>query len=220
MNVLEARPVTLYSDSFWISPYVFSCFVALREKGVAFEVKDVKLQAAEQRAPGYRDGSWTGRVPALVHGDFWLTESMAILEYVEETFPAPQSARLLPEASPDRARARQLLSWLRSDETLPVRAERSAETIFYDLPRAPLSAAAVACTAKVVALAERFLRDGTGPLFGVWCIADAELAFFLRRLCRDEGALPPTLRAYAEARWTKPSIVEYASHARAPFIAY
>ena len=32
-------PLTLYVDEFSISPYAFSCFVALHEKGVAFDVR-------------------------------------------------------------------------------------------------------------------------------------------------------------------------------------
>lgn len=32
-------PLTLYVDAFYILPYAFSCFVTLREKGVAFDVR-------------------------------------------------------------------------------------------------------------------------------------------------------------------------------------
>ena len=38
-------PLTLYVDAFCISPYAFSCFVALREKGVAFDVRAVPRMA-------------------------------------------------------------------------------------------------------------------------------------------------------------------------------
>jgi glutathione S-transferase len=40
--------LTLYGDAFWISPYVFSCFVALREKGLPFAVVEVSLADGEQ----------------------------------------------------------------------------------------------------------------------------------------------------------------------------
>lgn len=216
----DGRTLTLYSDGFWISPYVFTCFVALREKGVAFEVLPVKLDKGEQKAPDYRARTWTGRVPALAHGDFWLTESSAILEYIEETLPAPAHPRIFPEVLESRARARQLASWLRSDETSPVRAERSAEHIFYALPRAPLSAACSTTVAKVVAFAERLVTADRPNLFGAWSIVDAELAFFLQRLKHDEGLLTPTLRTYAEAQWKRPSVAEYVAHARPPFVPY
>lgn len=212
--------VTLYSDGFWISPYVFTCFVALREKGVPFDVKEVRLQAGEQQALEYRERSWSGRVPAIAHGDFWLTESSAIVEYLEETFAPPAHAALLPVDVKARARARQLMSWLRSDETVPVRAERSAEVIFYELPRAPLTPRGASCAAKVVTLASRFVQGGRGPMFGEWSIVDAELAFFLHRLWADEGVVPDALRDYAEAQWKRASVAEYVAHARAPFVSY
>ncbi len=212
--------ITLCMDAFWISPYAFACFVALREKGVPFDVSEVRLQGGEQREPAYRARAWTGRIPALGHGDFWLTESSAIVEYVEEAFPPPAHARLFPEAREARARARQLLSWLRSDETLPVRDERSAEVIFYDRPRPPLGPKAAAAAGKAVALAERFLDGNGANLFGAWSIADAELAFFLHRMWHDHGLLPSRLRDYAGAQWRRPSVAEYVAHVRPEFVPY
>jgi glutathione S-transferase len=211
--------VTLYSDGFWISPYAFACFVALREKGVPFDVSEVHLERGEQRAPAYVDGSWTGRVPALRDRDFWLTESGAILAYLDDRFPAPGHPALLPAEVEPRARARQLMSWLRSDETLAIRGERSAEVIFYDRPRPELTPKATTAIAKTVALASRLVTS-EAPMFGDWCIADAELAFFLRRLGHDEGVLPRVLRAYADAQWSRPSVAEYVAHARPPFVPY
>src|SRR5262245_19301079 len=68
-------PIKLYSDSFWISPYGFSCFVALREKEIPFEYVPVSLADKEQRRPEFRDRAITGKVPMLEHGDFCLAES-------------------------------------------------------------------------------------------------------------------------------------------------
>ncbi len=218
MGMADA-PLTLHSDGFWISPYVFSCFVALREKKVSFEVKEVKLHEAEQRSAEYARGSWTGRVPSLVHGDFWLSESSAIVEYVEEAFPAPAHARLLPEERTARARARQLLAWLRSDDTAPVRVERSTETMFYERPRPALSPKAAAAAAKGVELGERFLGSGRDHLFGAWSIADADLAFFLRRLWHDDVLTKP-LRAHIDRQWARPSVAEFVGHTRVPFVPY
>ena len=51
----DAPPtLTLFADTFWISPYVFSCYVTLREKGLEFSVDPVALQTKEQEAPQYR----------------------------------------------------------------------------------------------------------------------------------------------------------------------
>jgi glutathione S-transferase len=216
----SAAKVTLHSDSFWISPYVFAGFVALREKGVAFNVKDVHLEAGEQRRPEYRSSSWTGRVPALQHGDFWLTESLAVLEYVEETFPAPAHPSLFPGDRAARARARQLMSWLRTDETLVIRTERSSDRIFFDLPLPPLTEKGTAAIAKAIDIFGRFVTRADENLFGAWSIADAELAFFLHRLMRDDDLITPMLRGYAEMQWKRPSVAEYVAHKRASYLPY
>ena len=184
------------------------------------ELEERNLEAKEQRDPSYRASTWTARVPALLHGDFWLTESSAIVEYLEDHFPAPAHPRLLPTEAHARARARQLMSWLRSDATAPVRAERSAEVIFYDRPLPALSAGAMAAVADTVELAARFVHAASAPLLGAWCIADAELAFFLHRLAKDPGLLPAELRAYAEAQWKRPSVAAWVAHERAPFVPY
>jgi len=191
-----ARTLTLSSDGFWISPYVFACYVALREKAARFEVKEVKLQAGEQRSPEYRATTWTGRVPALTDGDFALTESIAILEYLEETFAPPAHARLFPADVKTKARARQLMSWLRSDATAPIRAERSAEVIFYERPLPPLTPAALAAVDKMKELLGHFVSS-------------------------DDGLLPGALRGYAETQWRRPSVAEWVGHPRAAdFVPY
>ena len=118
----------LYVDRFWISPYVFSCFVALREKGIAFETRDVGLDRGDQKTDDYRARSITGRVPSLTDGDFSLAESQAIVEYLEDVQPTPP---ILPHDSKERARARQLLAWIRSDLDA-LRAERPTTTMFYE----------------------------------------------------------------------------------------
>src|SRR4051812_33550813 len=107
--------LTLVGETLWISPYVFSSFVALTEKGLPFEVRELALGRGEQRADDYATPSITAKVPALRHDDFWIGESSAIAEYLEDRFPPPRSAALFPADTRHRARARQLMAWLRSD---------------------------------------------------------------------------------------------------------
>ena len=89
----------------------------------------------------FQSRSLTSRVPALTHGDFHLTESTAIAEYLEQIYPAPDHLALYPEA-PGRARA-QLQAWLRGDLGA-LRQERPTETVFWDQPGQPLSGDAAA----------------------------------------------------------------------------
>src|SRR5882672_5088967 len=85
--------LTLAVDSFWISPYAFSCYVALKEKALPFEVRAVSLPDKDHHRPEYQQKSLTGRVPMLQHGDFALSESSAIVEYLDDAFPGTPRAR-------------------------------------------------------------------------------------------------------------------------------
>jgi len=103
----------LYVDSQFTSPYAISAFVALREKGLDFELETVDLDAGKNKELSYTGKALTGRVPCLVHNDFMLTESSAITEYLEEMFPAPEHRALYPVLPQKRAIARQIQAWVR-----------------------------------------------------------------------------------------------------------
>ena len=140
--------LTLWVDAFWISPYAFSSFVALEEKQLPYDVQEVAMHRAENRAADYARRSLTARVPMLRHGDFHLSESSAIAEYLDDAFPG--SPRLLPADVRQRARARQVMAWVRSD-LMPIREERSTNTIFYEPASTPLSEKAQQAAAKLLA---------------------------------------------------------------------
>jgi len=154
----------LYVDAHYLSPYAMSAFVALHEKAVPFRMQTVDLQAGQNKTPEYTAASLTQRVPALVDGDFALSESSAIVEYVHETLPG---APLYPSEPRLRARARQVQAWLRSD-LLPLRQERSTEVIFYGQAAQALSAQAQAAATKLFAAATALLSAGNENLFGTW----------------------------------------------------
>jgi glutathione S-transferase len=212
-----SKTLTLFADTFWISPYVFSCFVTLREKGLDFSVDPVALQSKEQEVPAFRDGTLTGRVPALRHGDFWLAESQAIIEYLEDVFP--DTPRALPRGARERARARQILAWLRSD-LMAIREERSTATMFYERAATPLSDAGNAAAAKLLRVADLLVPQGSGSLFGAWSQADSDLAFMLHRLLLNGHEVPAKVRAYAEREWQRPSVQEFVTRERAPYEPY
>jgi glutathione S-transferase len=210
----------LYGNTTWTSPYVLSCFVALREKGLAFDMSVVALDRREQHDPAFARPSLTARVPMLADGDFSLSESSAIVEYLEDAYPAPGHAPLLPTGVRERARARQIMAWIRSDLG-PIREERSAEWVFYPHselePFAPLSTAARRAADKLFAAAEQLVVAGGGGLFGAWCIADTDLAMMLQRLVKCGDDVPARLRAYAEAQWERPAVKEFCAQKRPVF---
>jgi glutathione S-transferase len=211
--------LVLYTDKLWISPFAYTAFVGLREKGLDFETRAVSLGQKEQLAPGYRDPSLTARVPALEHDGYWLTESMAIVEYLAEWFPFPTHPRLFPADLRERGRCRQLMGWLRTD-VQALREERPSTSLFYGQPVAPLSDAGRAAAEKLVRVASSGIPDGATQLFAAWCIADADLAFALARLIVNRDPVPDKLRAYFDAQWARPSVRAFVEHARPPFEPY
>ncbi|AOS98181.1 Maleylpyruvate isomerase [Microbulbifer aggregans] len=79
--------------------------IGLNLKGLSFEYKAVNLLKNEQRAEEYTRLNPQGLVPALVDGEQVLTQSLAILEWLDETHPQPA---LLPDSPTERARIRAL----------------------------------------------------------------------------------------------------------------
>lgn len=89
-----SQPITeLYTDSEFFSPYAMSAFVVLTEKGIPFTVKTVDLAKEENKEAAYAALSLTRRVPTLAIGEFQLSESSAIAEYLEDIHPATPCTR-------------------------------------------------------------------------------------------------------------------------------
>lgn len=213
------EPLVLHIDGFWNSPYAFAAFVCLKEKGLPFELREVNLHEHAQRAPEFAAKSVTSRVPVLEHGSFRLSESSAIVEYLEDTFAPPRYVATLPSAPRDRARARQIMAWIRSD-LMPIREERATHTFLYGHPVRPLSPAGKAAAAKLIAAASAFIPDGRTSLFDTFTIADADLAMMLMRLIGNNDDVPEKLRDFAAAQWQRPSVREFIEHERAPYVPY
>ena len=195
----------LYGDRDLASPYVMSVAVALAEKGLAYELKRVDLSRQENLEDTYRTRSLTARVPTLVHGDFSLSESSAIDEYLEEAFPPPDYAPIYPRDRQKRARARQVQAWVRSD-LMPIRIERNTTVVFFGARLKPLSQEAQESASRLFTAVESLLPEGATNLFGEWCIADTDLALMLNRLAMHEDVMPDRLRDYARHQWSRPSV--------------
>ncbi len=87
---------------FWRSLATYRVRIALNLKGVEVSETMIDLDAGEQHAPAFRTVNPMGAVPALVLDDGTvLTQSLAILEWIEETRPVPP---LLPQDPAARAR--------------------------------------------------------------------------------------------------------------------
>ncbi len=203
----------LYTENLWDSPYVFTAFVALTEKRLPFDTVPLALDKGEQRQAEYRQRSLTAKVPTLVDGDFWLSESSAIVEYIEERFPPPTHPRLLPADMRERARARQVLAWLRTD-LAALRKERPTTSMFYPRSLPALSAAATAAVEKLLQVVDQLIPAGATSLFSTWSIADSDLAFMLHRLIFNGQPLPAKIQAFAATQWQRPSVRAFIEHPR------
>jgi len=201
----------LHVEPLWVSPYVFAVYVTLHEKKLDFDSVALDYNKEETRGAAYLAKTITGRVPTLVHDDFGLGESTAIIEYLDETFPEPS---VLPTSKKDRARCRQLMSWLRSDDTAPLRAERSTHTMFYERNTTPLTEAGARSAKKLVDVAGRVIRPGMPNLFEAWSIADSELAFALHRLIANGDPVPSAMKSWAEAQFQRPTVRAFRDIAR------
>jgi len=95
--------VKLYT--YFRSSAAFRVRIALNLKGIAWEPVFVHLARGEHRKPEYAAINPQALVPALEDGGRLITQSLAILEYLEETHPQPP---LLPPDAPGRARVRSL----------------------------------------------------------------------------------------------------------------
>jgi maleylacetoacetate isomerase len=87
--------------SFFNSSTSFRVRIALALKGLPYEYAGVNLRSGEQGREDYRSLSPAGIVPTLIDGDVKLTQSMAIIDYLDARHPEP---RLIPEGGIERAR--------------------------------------------------------------------------------------------------------------------
>lgn len=200
----------LYVDSQYTSPYAMSVFVGLKEKKIPFELRTIDLLNGANRSAEYATESLTARVPTLVDGDFSLSESSAITEYLDEVYPG---TALYPSDPRTKARARQVQAWLRSD-LMDIRQERSTIVVFYQPSPQPLSPAAEIAARKLFRAAETLLAHGGDNLFGSWSIADVDLALMLNRLVLNGDPVPSRLADYARLQWQNPSVQEWFNQRR------
>ncbi len=137
-----------------LSPYAQKVRIALREKGLKFELALPGGLGAGGAAGEFAEANPRAEVPTLIDGEVRIFDSTIILEYLEDAYPAPA---LLPAAAADRARVRMIeevmdthfepinwglaeISWFRRAEgelaeTLQARASRQSQGYFSWLER-------------------------------------------------------------------------------------
>jgi maleylacetoacetate isomerase len=89
--------------TYFRSSAAFRARIALNIKGIAYEPVYVDIRLEAHRTPEFLAVNPQGLIPALVHEGTTIAQSLAIIEYLDETHPEPP---LLPRTPADRARVR------------------------------------------------------------------------------------------------------------------
>tara|TARA_Y100001934_G_scaffold137202_1_gene165531 strand:- start:4322 stop:4966 length:645 start_codon:yes stop_codon:yes gene_type:complete len=119
--------VKLYS--FYISSAAYRARIALNLKGLAYEYIAIDMFAEEHLSSEYGEINPQGLVPVLVDGEHTLSQTLAIMEYLEEVYPEPP---LLPDDPVERARVR-ALALVPDCEMHPINNRRIREYLVNDL---------------------------------------------------------------------------------------
>lgn len=209
--------LVLYVGEKNISSWSMRAFVALSAKNLKFEERTIPLREDKDRAQR-RKVSPTGRVPVLRHGDLVIPDSLAIIEYLEETFPPPAHPALWPQGRAERAHARWLAAAMHSGFT-QLRESMSFNLCFLKEPPRPTPGALQEATEMLSYLQDALeAKRAPGPfLFGPFTAADVMYATAIVRLTafRVPTAPAPKTPAYMEAVLAHPAVKRWMDAARA-----
>ncbi len=97
---------------YWRSSAAYRVRIALALKGLPYDQVAHDLRTGEQKSAAFRALAPQGLVPAIEYGTTVLTQSPAIIEWLEERWPTPP---LLPEAPEERAIVRAMASLIACD---------------------------------------------------------------------------------------------------------
>ena len=186
-------------------------WLGMKVAGIAFEEMLIPLDAPDFKARLATFGG-AGKVPLLIDGEIRVWESLAILEYLAEKFPA---AGLWPPDAGARAHARAVASEMHSGfaalrSQLPMNVARRVVS-------RPLDAGASADAARIQSVwsesRKRFGKDGPF-LFGAFGAADAMYAPVVWRFHTYAVEVGPAAREYMVAMMELPAWNEWREAAR------
>jgi glutathione S-transferase len=178
--------LVLYIGEKNVSSWSMRGYLAVVHKAVPFEERTISLREDKDRSKR-RAVSPTGKVPVLHHEGRVIPDSLAIIEYLEETFPPLGHPRLWPEEASARAHARWLSAAMHSGFT-NIRESMSFNLCFLPAQPEP-TRAALQEAVEVLDLFEEALRHRRAQgdyLFGPLCAADVMYAPMVVRLTAFE----------------------------------
>jgi glutathione S-transferase len=123
-------PITFHYGSG--SPPAWRVWLALEHKQLPYEFRLLSFDAGDLKRPEFLALNPRGRVPVITDGEFTLYESNAIVEYLEEQYPA--TPQLFPGNTRERARVRRWVSEI--DDGIARGLYHLAEAVFVPTPDA------------------------------------------------------------------------------------
>jgi glutathione S-transferase len=177
-------------------------WMAMKHFGIPFEETVVPLRRAETRAEILKF-SPTGKCPALVDGEIVVWESLAIIEYLAESFP---DLAIWPRDRRARALARSLSNEMHGG--FPALRNHCPTQFLRPVKRIALSAEVENDVARIeAAWAEARAAHGAGGpfLFGAFSAADAMFAPVVNRFHTYDIPVSAATRAYMDAIMALPA---------------
>jgi glutathione S-transferase len=190
-------------------------WVLLKQAGIAFDERKIRFDAFTPESKFKTELAGvtpTGCVPVLIDGDLVVWDTLAIAEYLAETFPAKQ---LWPREVKARARARSVCAEMHSGfGALRNHFPMNIEAV---LPEVGARLLAVrGDVERLVAMWSGLLDAHGGPLlFGEFSIADAYFAPVVMRLKTYGVQVPPTVAGYMQRVCALPGVAAWISDALA-----
>jgi glutathione S-transferase len=181
-------------------------WIAMKVADIAFDEEVISLDAKDFKSR-VTQVSGTGKVPALIDGNVQVWESLAILEYLTERFPA---ARLWPADPAARAHARALAAEMHAGFA-PMR-RHLPMNMWRPVGRRELTPEAAANVRRIDAMwTDCRNRFGTGGpfLFGGFGAADAMYAPVVSRFHTYAVEVSPAARTYMDAVMALPAWGEW-----------
>jgi glutathione S-transferase len=175
----------------------------LQELGVDFEPIVVNLVAGEHRRPEFLQVNPAGKVPVLVDGDLVLTESIAIVIYLAEKYPA---RGLMPTDPLERAEANRWLLFTTTELEQPLWRIARHTAIYPERDRLPADVTLAGKEFRAMAeIVEQHMQQRQFVVGSTVTVADFVLAYTLD--WANEAKLLdhcPKLFAYMEEMYARP----------------
>jgi glutathione S-transferase len=203
---------TLYIGNRNYSSWSLRGWLMVKASGITFEEILIRLRQPNTKAEVLRH-SPSGRVPALVHGEVSVWESLAIGEYLAELFP---DANLWPGDRAARAVARSVSTEMHAGFTaLRTHFPMNVRSSFANRASTPdVQADIDRITAIWHDCRSRFGQDGPFLFGAAFSNADAMYAPVVSRFRTYKVDLDAEAQAYCDAVWSWPPMQEWAAAAK------